>query len=58
MAKAKTRDILFKEVVTVAPEDSIASAAVVMRDESVDCVVVIEEGKPMGINVGVNVQFA
>ena len=58
MAKAKTRDIAFKEVVTVAPEDSIASAAVLMRDKSIGCVVVIEEGKPMGVNIGVNVQFA
>lgn len=49
MAKAKTRDIAFKKVITVAPEDSITTAAGLMRDKSVGCVVVIEEGKPVGI---------
>ena len=43
------RRILDRTVKTLPPETSCAEAARLMRDESIGCVVVTEDGRPAGI---------
>jgi len=42
-------DIMSREVVTAAPQDTIASAARTMSEHNVSCVVVVEAGQAVGI---------
>ncbi|MBP7049796.1 MAG: CBS domain-containing protein [Phycisphaerae bacterium] len=42
-------DIMSREVITAAPQDTIASAARTMSEHNVSCVVVVEAGQAVGI---------
>jgi diguanylate cyclase (GGDEF)-like protein/PAS domain S-box-containing protein len=42
-------DFLTKEVISVAPRDTVAMAIRLMQENSISCVPVLEKGKPVGI---------
>lgn len=43
------RDIMTEEVVTTSPEGKLSEVVSVMADKNISCVVVIENGRPVGI---------
>ena len=45
----KIKDIMVKDVITVAPRESIKSAAELMNKNEIGCLIVIEDEKPIGI---------
>jgi CBS domain-containing protein len=43
------KEVMTKEVVTVSPKDTIAKAAKLMSSHRVGCLVVIQDGSPIGV---------
>ena len=45
----KINDIMVKDVITVAPQENIKKAAELMNKNEIGCLIVVEDGKPIGI---------
>ena len=45
----KIKDIMVRDVITVAPQESVKKAAEIMNKNEIGCLIVVEDGKPVGI---------
>jgi CBS domain-containing protein len=45
----KIKDIMIRDVITVAPQESIKKAAEIMNKNEIGCLIVVEDGRPIGI---------
>ena len=45
----KIEQVMKKEVITISPDETVATAAVVMSENNVSCIIVVQNGKVKGI---------